>query len=92
MIEKIPAEFFGVLLAMFIAVLRVIYDKEETKPARILLEALICGALSMTASAAIIALGLDTNWAVFAGGAIGYIGSTHTRLLAVKLLNSKIKK
>ena len=79
-------------MAMFISTLRVIYDKEETKPLRILLEALICGALSLTASSGIIALQLNINWAVFAGGVIGYIGSTSVRAIALRFLNRKVGK
>jgi len=87
MLNKLPPEIVGVLMAMFISTLRVIYDKEETKPLRILLEALICGALSLTASSAIIALQLNLNWAVFSGGVIGYIGSTSVRAIAVRAVS-----
>ncbi len=91
-LNSLPAEIAGVLMAMFIAVLRVIYDKEETKPIRIMLEALICGTLSLTASSAIIAMKLDVNWAVFVGGVIGYFGSATVRAIAVKFINSKVNK
>lgn len=91
-LNNLPAEAAGVLMAMFIATLRVIYDKEETKPIRILLEALLCGTLSLTASSAIIAMDLDVNWAVFVGGVIGYFGSATVRALAVKFINSKVEK
>ena len=88
--NRLPPEFGGVLMAIVISILRVIYDRKETKPLRILLEAGICGALSLSVTYGIYALGLNANWAVFAGGAVGYIGSQTIRELTVRLLNSKI--
>ena len=38
-LTKLPPEVAGALMAMFISVLRVIYDKEDTNPMRIILEA-----------------------------------------------------
>ena len=90
-LNQLPAEVGGVLMAVFIAVLRVIYDKEETKPIRIAMEALICGALSFTISYAIMAMGLDMDWAIFAGGTVGYFGSATVRNLSVALIKKKIK-
>jgi len=89
-LTKLPPEAAGVLMAMFIAALRVVYDREETKPMRILLESGICGGLSLTASSGILAMGLDMNWAIFAGGAIGYFGSATVRQVALKVLNARI--
>lgn len=77
-------------MAMFVATLRVIYDREETRPMRIILESLICGALSLTVSSGILAIGLDTNWAIFAGGSIGYFGSAAVRGLALKFIEKKM--
>jgi len=89
-LNQLPAEVGGALMAIFIAVLRVIYDKEETQPMRVMLESLICGALSLTISYAIIALGLNINWAIFAGGTIGYFGSATVRVFAIKVIRAKI--
>jgi lambda family phage holin len=74
---------------MFIAVLRVLYDKKETRPLRVVLEALVCGGLSLTAFYGISAAGLSHNWAVFAGGAIGYLGSDTVRAVAMRVIHSK---
>lgn len=90
--NKLPPEVAGVIMAMFIATLRVIYDREDTAPIRILLEALICGSLSLTASFGLTALELNANWAIFAGGVIGYMGSASVRVLALKFLNRKAGK
>ena len=83
-ILNIPPAIKGVMIASLIAAMRVISDKEDTKPMRILLESLICGALSYSASYGIIAAGLDINWAIFVGGMIGYIGSATVRLIAIQ--------
>lgn len=88
-LNKLPPEAAGVLMAMFIAALRVVYDRDETKPVRIVLESVICGALSLTASSAILAMGLDMNWAIFAGGAIGYFGSATVRQIALKAIDQR---
>ena len=88
--NRLPPELAGVLMAMVIAVIRVIYDKEDARPVRVMLEAFICGGLSLTASSAIIAMELDVNWAIFAGGTIGYFGSATVRQFALKLLRRKI--
>lgn len=92
-LSKLPAEMLEAgLMAVVISVLRVIYDKEETKPLRIMLESGICGCLAMTAHYGLSALGLDTsNWSPFIGGVIGYLGSASVRGLALRVINSKIK-
>ena len=90
--NALPPYILGVLLAMVISILRVIYDKEETKPLRIILESLLCGVLSLTASSGITAMGLNTNWAIFAGGTIGYFGSTSVRVIALRVMNKKADK
>lgn len=88
--KNMSPQMTGACMAMFISVLRVVYDDQETSPVRIFLEALICGALSLTTSSAILAAGLDMNWAIFAGGSIGYFGSASVRALAYKFINHKL--
>ncbi|MDB4575331.1 phage holin, lambda family [bacterium] len=89
---KFPPEMLeGGFMAIVIAVLRVIYDKEETKPIRIILEAAICGLLALTFYFGIIALKLDPSWSVFCGGVIGYLGSAAVRGIAMRLIQKKIE-
>lgn len=90
MFEKITPEIQSFFLAVFIAVLRVIYDKEETKPLRIFLEGVICGLLSLATFHAIIAFNLKPDWAIFAGGMIGFFGTNTVREIAVRAVNKKI--
>ena len=92
MLDEISPETQGAALAILLAMLRVIYDREETKPVRIMMEMAICGALSVAVSAAISALGLDSHWSIFAGGAIGYLGSTTARAISLKLINSRLSR
>ncbi len=89
MMNRVPPEFAGVLMAVVISILRVLYDQQDTRPVRIFLEAGICGALSLTAWHGIYAMGLDHNWAIFSGGVIGYFGSTTVRSLALKVIKKK---
>lgn len=91
-LDSVSSEVQGFVLAVGIAIVRVIYDREETKPVRVFMEAAICGGLSIAASGAISALGLSSDWVVFAGGAIGYLGSTTVRALAVKYLNAQTSR
>ena len=90
-LNNISPEMAGALMAMFIAVIRVIYDGKETKALRIILESILCGALSLTMSYGIQAMGLNVNWAIFSGGVIGYLGSSTVRMLALTLISRKIK-
>ena len=89
-LNNIPPVVAGTLMSVFIAVLRVVYAKEETKPMRIILEALICGCMTVAASSAINAMGLNTNWIMFVGGTIGYFGSTTVRMYALRVIERQM--
>ena len=91
MIEKISPEITATVLSMIIATLRIIYDDRETTLVRIALESLLCGFLTLAVFHAILAIGLDVNWSVCAGGIIGFFGTDLVRKLAVKYINNKIK-
>jgi lambda family phage holin len=78
-------------MAIAVSVLRVVYDRNETSFFRIALESLICGALTVTAGSALVALGYSQEWYLFCGGTIGFMGSQSVRILAYKLLNGRIK-
>lgn len=79
----------GAAMASAIAVLRVLYDGKETRWTRIILESLICGGLSMSATSVVRWFGLPDDMAIAAGGAIGFIGVTALRDLLMKLLVRK---
>ena len=88
-LPNLPPEVGGILFAIVVAILRVIYGKEETKLSRILLESLICGGLTLTVTSAIAAMGYDDQWMFFAGGSIGFMGSQFVRAIAMKVINKK---
>lgn len=90
--KTITPEVLGAVMAMVIALIRVLYDGKEKRFLRILLEAAICGALSVTVSYGITAMGLDGNWSVFAGGMIGYLGSSSVRMIALSIINQRVKR
>lgn len=88
--NSVEPQMIGVILSMVIAIIRVIYEHEETHLVRVILEALFCGALSLALYYGIMAMGLNVNWAVFGSGMIGYFGSTAIKSIAFRLLEWKV--
>jgi len=81
----------GAIMAMALSIIRVIYDKKETNFFRIMMESVICGALSVSAGSALDAMGYGQNWYLFCGGVIGFMGSQSIRALANKYINNRTK-
>lgn len=79
-------------MASIIAVLRVLYDDSNPRPARIILESLICGALSLCITSVIEIFHLPSSAAITIGGAIGFIGVTTLRDFILKAINKRIDK
>ena len=92
MIKHMPPWLSGVLMAVVVAMLRVIYDKQETDWSRMALEAVICGALTLAAGSAISAMGLSDQWHMFIGGLIGFMGVHTVRRITVKAVEKRIDK
>lgn len=90
-VKEIPIQVWSILLAVIIAALRVVYDKEETSAVRVALEAFLCGLLAVAAGSAIQAMGLNQDWMLFAGGMIGFIGSQSIRTFAETFIRNKVK-
>ena len=80
----------AVLLTVITSVVTVVYHNEEIRPIRIALEATLCGCLSVAASYAILALGLDMAWAVFSGGVIGFLGADFIRFIARRYVSKRV--
>jgi lambda family phage holin len=80
----------GGVMAVLLSTLRVVYDKEETSFTRIMLEAMICGALSVAAGSALDAMGYGQNWYLFCGGVIGFMGSQSIRAFANRFIAKRI--
>lgn len=85
-----PPWFGAMLMAMLVSVLRVVYDRKESSKVRMALEGAICGALTVSVSSAITALGYDHSWDMFMGGFIGFMGSQYIRAVAVSIVNKKV--
>ena len=85
-----PPWMGGMLMAISMSVLRIIYDKEETNFMRIVLESLICGGLTLSTGSALVAMGYGPEWYLFCGGMIGFMGSQFIRALAKKVIKKKV--
>lgn len=79
----------GAIMAATVSLLRVLYEGKEANKWRVLLEALICGALSLSASSVIEWMAWPSSLSVAAGGTIGFIGVTAIRELIIKFLGRK---
>jgi lambda family phage holin len=83
-IAGLSATTKGAAMATLISYLRVMYDGKETHQLRVLLEALICGCLSLCATSVISWLQLPADLAIAAGGAVGFMGVNTMRDLLLK--------
>lgn len=81
----------GMVMAVIVAFLRVLYDDKETSKVRILLESLICGALSLSASSFIGWMDWPPSLSVGVGGMIGFLGVTAIRGFIVKFVGKKVE-
>ena len=90
-IKGLSPESTGVLLAMALALLRMLYDKRGITKTQILIEVLICGLISLTLSAAIKASGFDESWQIVGGGIVGLAGYSVIRVLTLDFLKKKSK-
>lgn len=82
----------GAFMATFIALLRVVYDGQETNRTRMFLEAAICGCLSLSCSSALGWFGAPDTVAIAIGGGIGFIGVTKIREMALSWLSRRANK
>ncbi len=80
----------GAIMAFIIACLRIVWDGTETRLVRILIEASICGALSLCATSIIDFFSLPANAAITIGGGIGFVGVTALRNMILKFIKRKI--
>lgn len=80
----------GVIMAIVVSLLRILNDAKETSKRRILLEALICGCLSLVASSLIEWMTWPPSLSVAAGGTIGFLGVTAIRELVNRFIGRKV--
>lgn len=100
-LQEPPAVLQGFVMALLIAVLRVIYDRKEKAWQRIALEGLLCGFLTIAGTAlAALAIGFwfpsfQASMALISvglGGTVGFFGVEVVRQLAIKVLRINLTK
>lgn len=74
-------------LAMVVSILRACYDGQEKRWQRQLLEASICGLLTLACFGIVNLMGWPDSIAVTLGGSIGFLGVDTLRAQIVKRLN-----
>jgi len=77
----------AVLLSICMAGLRVAYGGGGWK--KMVLEGLLCGALTLTASSGLAYFDLPKNICIAIGGGIGFIGVEQFRKLVLSILNTR---
>jgi lambda family phage holin len=91
MIDSLPEPFRAALLAMIVALMRILYDGKEPRWTRRLLESALCGAIALAISHLIQALGMSAGWATFLGAAVGLFGADQVREWGRKLADARVR-
>ncbi|MHB2093352.1 phage holin, lambda family [Pantoea dispersa] len=78
----------AILLAMFMAVLRIAYTGGGWK--RMILEGLLCGALTLTVASGLAYLDWPRTATIAIGGAVGFIGVDSLRAFALRFINNRL--
>lgn len=89
-LNGLQALLVGVLLSFVLTILRVVYDKQESKWQRILFEALLNSSLTVAAWATVTGLDYPPVLAVGIGGLFAFFGVNTVRSFAKKYINNKI--
>ena len=89
-LREVDSSIWGVIMSIFMAVLRIVRDKEESKIFRIAVEALLCGAITFTIGSGVKALGYE-GWDYFIGGMVGMAGSQWVRAIAMRFVRNKVE-
>lgn len=78
------------MLSFVLALLRTMYQGDEPNWSRRLLEAVICGMLTLSVGYGIDAMGISGEWKYAAAGAVGFLGTDYIRTVAQKFINNKV--
>ena len=89
-LREVDSSLWGVIMSIFMAVLRIVRDKEESKIFRIAVEALLCGAITFTIGSGVKALGYE-GWDLFIGGTVGAFGSQYVRAFGQAWVKRKVE-
>lgn len=79
----------GVAMAIIMAMLRMFYSGKPWTET--IVEALLCGAITLTAVSGMNHFGVSKDLTIAIGGSIGFIGVQKVKFIINKLLNNKFK-
>lgn len=88
-LELMSPEARAAIMALVISVLRIVYDRKESRWQRILLESLLCGALAWGISSGLSFFNLDSGLSVFTGAVIGFFGVEFVRARAQRYIQRR---
>ena len=78
----------GVLISMLTALLRSLYSKSSCR--ELILEILLCGTLTISATSVVIYLNAPENIIIGIGGIIGFIGVRKTREYLIVFIQKRL--
>lgn len=85
----LSADIIAAIFSFVLAFFRAVYIGDEPSFLRRLLEATICGMITLSASYGIDAMGWHDDLTYVAAGAIGFLGADYIRSLATKIIDKK---
>lgn len=91
LIELLPEPFRAAILAIIVAMLRVVYDGKEPRWLRRMLEATLCGCIALGVAYLCEGLGLRQGWATFLGASIGLLGADQVREIGRRVADKRIR-
>lgn len=86
----LSAEIMAPLLSFVLALLRTMYQGGEPNWTKALLDAVICGMLTLSVGYGIDAMGISGDWKYAAAGGVGFLGADYIRTVAQKFINKKV--
>jgi lambda family phage holin len=89
--DFLPEPIRAGIMAAVIAVLRVMYDSDEPRWVRVLLEAALCGSIAVGVAHLTQALGMSQGWATFLGAAVGLFGAEEVRSFGRRVANERVR-
>lgn len=89
--HSLPEPLKAAILAMSVAILRVIYDDREPRWVRRILESALCGAIALAIAHLCGALGLAEGWGTFLGASVGLFGADQVREWGRRIASQRIR-